>query len=152
MTEPAGRFARPGGARPHVTGRAAILAVVFCAIALSLAYPVREYIAQRRQIDQLQAQRQQGIAHLRQLRHQQNQLHEPAYIEREARDRLHMCLPGEKCYVIIEPARPSARTTTTRADSVPWYARLWTSVQQANRQVPPGHRHGNGHAAQEHAP
>ena len=36
-----------------LTGRAALLAVVICAIALSLAYPVREYIAQRRQIDQL---------------------------------------------------------------------------------------------------
>ena len=41
-------------ARPtRLTGRAALLAVVICAIALSLAYPVREYIAQRQQIDQL---------------------------------------------------------------------------------------------------
>jgi len=43
-------------ARPtRLTGRAALLAVVICAIALSLAYPVREYIAQRQQIDQLLA-------------------------------------------------------------------------------------------------
>ena len=41
-----------------LTGRAALLAVVICAIALSLAYPVREYIAQRQQIDQLLAQQQ----------------------------------------------------------------------------------------------
>ena len=32
----------------RLTSRAAVLAVVVCAIALSLAYPVREYIAQRR--------------------------------------------------------------------------------------------------------
>ena len=43
--------------RPRFTSRAAVLAVVLCAIALSLAYPVREYIGQRRQIDQLTAQR-----------------------------------------------------------------------------------------------
>ena len=48
-----------GATGPRFTSRAAVLAVVMCAIALSLAYPVREYIAQRRQIDQLQAQRQQ---------------------------------------------------------------------------------------------
>ena len=94
----------PEGPRPHFTGRAAILAVVFCAIALSLAYPVREYIAQRRQIDQLQAQREHLTVHLKQLRAQQKRLHQPSYIERQARDRLHMCFPNQKCYVIIEPA------------------------------------------------
>jgi cell division protein FtsB len=143
LTQPPGRTPRPGGTRPHVTGRAAILAVVFCAIALSLAYPVREYIAQRRQIDQLQAQREQITLHLRQLRHQQKQLHEPAYIEREARDRLHMCFARQKCYVIIEPAPRSSRATTTRVSRVPWYARLWTSVQQANRQAPAKPKHGH---------
>jgi len=141
VTGPASRSPRPGGARPHVTGRAAILAVVFCAIALSLAYPVREYIAQRRQIDQLQAQRQRLALYLKQLRQQQKHLHDPAYIEREARDRLHMCFPTQKCYVIIEPAPRNKRAVTTGGDRVPWYARLWKSVQQANQQVPakPGH-------------
>ena len=31
----------------RLTGRAAVLAVVICAIALSLAYPIREYVNQR---------------------------------------------------------------------------------------------------------
>jgi hypothetical protein len=53
--------------RPRFTGRAAVLAVVMCAILLSLAYPVREYIAQRRQLDQLQVTRQQLTTQLRQL-------------------------------------------------------------------------------------
>ena len=39
----------------RLTGRAAVLAVVICAIALSLAYPIREYVNQRRQIDALVA-------------------------------------------------------------------------------------------------
>jgi len=54
----------PPPERPRFTSRAAVLAVVVCAIALSLAYPVREYIAQRRQIDQLQAQSQATTAEL----------------------------------------------------------------------------------------
>ena len=65
MTQPAGQPGQVGaGPRPpqpersRLTTRAAVLAVVLCAIALSLAYPVREYIGQRRQIDRLEAQRQ----------------------------------------------------------------------------------------------
>ena len=137
MTEPASRTTRPASSRPHFTGRAAILAVVLCAIALSLAYPIREYVAQRRQIDQMQAQRQQLALHLKQLRQEQKRLHDPSYIEREARDRLHMCFPNQKCYVIIEPAPKNAGGAAGRADGEPWYARLWKSVQQANQQMKP---------------
>jgi hypothetical protein len=57
MTAPADPRPQPPE-RARFTSRAAVLAVVLCAIALSLAYPVREYIGQRRQIDQLLAQRQ----------------------------------------------------------------------------------------------
>src|ERR1700721_4133082 len=80
-----------------LTGRAALLAVVMCAIALSLAYPVREYIGQRRQIDQLlvppQSLSQQG----KNLQAQQKQFSDPSYIEQQARDQLHYCMTGEKC-------------------------------------------------------
>ena len=148
MTEPASGSTRKGSSRPHFTGRAAILAVVFCAIALSLAYPVREYIAQRRQIDQLQAQREHLALHLKQLRQQQKRLHDPAYIERAARDRLHMCFPHQKCYVIIEPAPKTRQGTASRADGVPWYARLWKSVQQANQQPPAKPGHGKAKSGQ----
>jgi cell division protein FtsB len=131
-TGPAGRAARPGGPRPHVTGRAAILAVVICAIALSLAYPVREYIAQRRQIDQLLDRHSQIDLRLKKLEQQRQRLNDPVYIEQLARDRLHMCLPTQMCYEIISPARGSAKSATAQQDAVPWYARLWSSVQQAN--------------------
>ena len=95
MTEPAVRpgaagpdgAARPGGARPRFSGRAAILAVVLCAIALSLAYPVREYIAQRRQIDQLLDRHNQIDLRLKRLEHERRRLNSPVYIEQLARDR-----------------------------------------------------------------
>src|ERR1039458_10066298 len=85
--------------RARFTSRAAGLAVVVCAIAMSLAYPVREYIAQRRQIDQLQAQSAATTAELARLRTEAQRLNNPAYIEQQAQDRLHMCLPGASCYV-----------------------------------------------------
>ena len=120
-----------GSARPHFTGRAAVLAIVLCGIALSLAYPVREYISQRRQIDQLLAQASQLKLRQRQLETERSLLHSPVYIEQQARDRLHMCLPTQMCYEIIgRSGRP--KDVAARVAAAPWYARMWSSVQQAN--------------------
>ena len=61
-----------------------------------------------------------------------------------------MCFPNQKCYVIIEPAPQEQAGTTGRADRVPWYARLWKSVQQANQQVPAKAGHAKGRAGHGH--
>ena len=134
MTEPAQRRPLPRQPRQtRLTGRAALLAVVICAIALSLAYPVREYIAQRRLIDQLLATRQSTSAQVKSLQAQQQRFADPAYIEQQARDQLHMCLPTEKCYVIIgNAAAPDAAPQQAHA-AAPWYAKLWQSVKKADQ-------------------
>jgi cell division protein FtsB len=122
--------------RPRFTPRAAILAIVICAIALSLAYPVREYIAQRRQIDRLLDQSNQIGSRLKSLQREQRKLNDPLYIEKLARDRLHMCLPTQMCYEIIGPASKGTNVAAAQRDSEPWYAKLWSSVQQANKPIP----------------
>jgi len=124
---------RPPPERARFTSRAAVLAVVVCAIALSLAYPVREYIAQRRQIDQLQAQSQATTAELARLRAEALRLGDPAYIEQQAQDRLHMCLPGANCYVIIGDHAAGRSSAGSAAATTPWYERLWHSVRQADQ-------------------
>ena len=126
--------------RARFTSRAAVLAVVICAIALSLAYPVREYIAQSRQIDQLQAQRQMMLAQLRTLERQQQRLNDPAYVEQLARDRLHFCMTGQTCYVIIGAGSRHGSAQVAQAAATAWYERLWHSVQQADRGGPGGSR------------
>ena len=105
---------------------------MFCAIALSLAYPVREYIAQRQQIDQLLAQQQTMSAQVKALEAEDNQLSQSWYVEQEAQDVLHMCFPQEQCYQVI--SGQSAKTTVTAPQAVadPWYAKLWDSVQKAD--------------------
>ena len=116
----------------RLTSRAAVLAVVICAIALSLAYPVREYVAQRQQIDQLVAQQQAMLAQVKNLEAEQARLSDRTYIEGLARQELDMCYPGTQCYVIeggqslIGSSRPQA------SGPAPWYARLWRSVEQAD--------------------
>ena len=116
----------------RLTGRAAVLAVVICAIALSLAYPVREYVNQRRQIDALVAQQQSMLAQVKNLQGQRARLSSPAYIEQLAREELNMCFPGTRCY-IVEGGQPRASTAqAARQGPAPWYDKLWRSVQQAD--------------------
>ena len=112
-----------------------MLAIVLCAIALSLAYPVREYIAERRQIDQLQEQNAAAVAQLKYLKSQQRALASPSRIEQEARDTLHMCFPSQACYEVITATRPHA-SAPTRLASSPWYGRLWESVRKADGAPP----------------
>jgi cell division protein FtsL len=121
--------------RPRLTGRAAVLAVVICAVALSLAYPVREYIAQRRQIDQLAAEHQMQTAQISKLEAEQQRLTDPSYVEDQARARLGLCMPHETCYVVID-GRPGGgqQQQPSAATHNPWYATLWKSVQQADGQ------------------
>jgi cell division protein FtsB len=142
VTAAAPRPARPGPPRPHFTGRAAVLAVVLCAIALSLAYPVREYLAQVRQIGLLKAQGQQISLRLKRLEHEQARLRSASYVEWQARDRLHMCFPSQQCFVIIDPLTRPSRSGAARQSATPWYARLWSSVRLAN--AGPGGGGGKG--------
>jgi cell division protein FtsB len=121
--------------RPKLTSRAAVLALVLCGIALTLAYPVREYIADHRQIAQLAAQNAQIAAAVRHQRAELRALASPARIEQEARDSLHMCFPSEKCYEVIYPSSSPARVDTPHA-TTPWYERLWKSVAAANATTP----------------
>ncbi len=132
----------PGGSsgsrhRTRFTSRAAVLAIVFCAIAMSLAYPVREYISQQRQIAELTAQRQLIDRQLRHLSGEQRQLRSLAYVEQQARTRLHMCLPQQTCYVVIGRGHRTARAAAPLAGS-PWYRRVWTSVRQSDTAPRPG--------------
>jgi cell division protein FtsB len=124
--------------RPQLTGRAAILAVVVCAIALSLAYPVREYIAQRRQIAQLQQQKNAALEEIKGLEQRRQQQEDPGYIKQQARERLYFCDVGVKCFVVMgdQPGaqEPVKALVSAQEDSrLPWYQTLWESVQAADR-------------------
>ena len=141
MSQPAGESSRAQAAAlvaaarsTRLTGRAAVLAVVICAIALSLAYPVREYIAQRQQIDQLLAQQQTLSAQVQALQQQDAKLSQTWYIEQQARDQLHMCFPDEQCYEVISGQPPQSPASGKQASSDPWYDKVLQSVKRADAQ------------------
>lgn len=135
----ADRLGHQPAPRPRFTSRAAVLVVVICAIGLSLAYPIREYIAERRQIDQLEAEDAQLAAKVQKLRAERRDVTSPAFIEQAARDRLNMCFPAQTCYVVIPPARRHGKTV--RSEPVtPWYGALWASVRTADGTPPKSRR------------
>lgn len=127
-----------GRARANLTGRAAMLALVVCMLAISLAYPLREYLEQRGEIRDYRAKvaaQEQRVAELSKAR---ERWRDPAYVEAQARERLSYVMPGETAYVVleadetpspdgvVEPAEPEA-------DRRPWFADLWSSVEAAGK-------------------
>ena len=121
--------------RTTLTARAAVLAVALASVALAIALPFKIWLAQRGEIATLQAQTRAQQQHVAALQHQQQQWQDPAYVEQQARLRLHYVLPGEKAYIVLGRARPKA-TKAGPARSGPavtgaWYSRLWQTVELA---------------------
>ena len=126
--------------RGGLTGRAAVLGLVVCALVLSLAYPARQYLAQRGAIAHLAQQKAAAEDRVAALNAQAQRLNDPAYVRAEARRRLQYVMPGDTVYVVITPDRPAAQApkpagvpTPAPGAGQPWYARLWGTVQTADQ-------------------
>jgi cell division protein FtsB len=114
------------------TRRAAVLAIVVCALALSVAVPLRTYLSQRDEVA-IQEQRQADLrAQVQALEERKAQLQDPAQVEAEARRRLRYVMPGETPYMVELPDEAQARGGGDKKqknvldDS--WYLELWNAV------------------------
>jgi cell division protein FtsB len=131
-------------ARRHagLTTRAAIFGLVVCALVVSAALPLREFLSQRGDIRRLEQSEAAARHRVAALEEQKARLSDPAYVAALARDRLHFVRPGETAYVVIAPTAPAAAPKDAkRAASAavgpdgPWYSQLWGSVRSADRPV-----------------
>ncbi|WP_040798243.1 FtsB family cell division protein [Nocardia higoensis] len=114
-------------------GKAIILAMVVCALALTLSVPMRTYFSQRAEATELAQERRELEADLARLRDRRAQQQDPAFIRSEAKDRLRLVMPGETPYIVqvpgIEaPPRPSGPTQSKSPD--PWYTDLWHTIAE----------------------
>jgi cell division protein FtsB len=123
--------------RTSLTGRAAVLALVVCMLAISLAYPLREFLAQRGDMGDYKAKvaaQEKRVAELTRARERWN---DPAYVKAQARERLHFVMPGETQYVVLEPDEAPAPEVTARSTrpepKQPWFGDLWQSVEVAGQ-------------------
>lgn len=111
------------------TRRAAILAIVVCAIALTVAVPLRNYVAQRQELAAVTQQQHDLAAQVDALGKEQARLSDPAEIAALARGRLGYAMPGEVPYVVQQPTAPTTGLgSAAAADGTPWFRTVWREV------------------------
>ena len=110
------------------TKRAAVLAVVVCALALTVAVPLRNYVAQRQELAAVTEQQRELAAEVDQLTRERARLSDPAEVAAQARSRLGYVMPGEVPYVVQLPADPNAGRGPGAGSGAPWFRVLWREV------------------------
>ncbi|MEU7867883.1 septum formation initiator family protein [Dactylosporangium sp. NPDC049140] len=120
------------------TSRAVVLSLVLLVLLLAYAYPVRVYLAQQAEIEAMEQSQQRQTAKVAEMQARAKKWDDPEYVISQARQRLHMVLPGEKPYVVVDPANNQQTDPAERPGAPkpprPWYGKLWSSVEAADKQ------------------
>jgi cell division protein FtsB len=111
----------------------AILGLVLCAIALSVAFPLRNYLQQRTELAQAISTQQDLEQQRDELAARKSALSDPDYIAAEARRRLQYVTPGDTVFVVHAPAvADDAQAAAASAIAgQPWYTNLWTTLSES---------------------
>jgi cell division protein FtsB len=136
VTRPVPRTRR-GSANPlglATTRRAAMVAIVVCALALSVAVPLRTYLAQRDEVHVQEQRKAELQAEVAELERRKALLEDPAQLEAEARRRLRYVRPGETPYIVELPSdHADAGSAEPEQPPVPpqsWYEVLWDQTSR----------------------
>jgi len=114
-------------------GRAVVVIVVLAALGLTLAIPMREWLAQRAEIAALSEEVGAAQERVEALEREAADWEDPAYVVAQARSRLHFVFPGEIGYVVLgDDDRPIDPVAEDSDPSVAWYSRLWASTREAD--------------------
>ena len=123
---------------PLFTGRAVLLGALVLLLALTLAGPVRSYVAGRQELAELAADSQALSLRAEQLQTELDRQSDPAYVAQQARERLNYVLPGDRLVVIAdgEVGEDEQPTQTPGAaddtEQPPWYEGLLESITTAD--------------------
>jgi cell division protein FtsB len=122
--------------RPPVTGRAVLLGALVLLLALTLAGPIRQYLAGQAELEQLAAEGRELDERTADLQRQLERQSDPAYAERQARERLTYVLPGDRLVVVVdgEAVEGDAGTLASagRDEQLPWDEALMQSLADAD--------------------
>jgi cell division protein FtsB len=122
----------------RLTGRATVLFVVLAALALGYAYPVRVYLSQQAEIHRMESGQAAQRQHIADLEAEVGKWQDDAYVVAQAR-RLYWFYPGEIPLVVLWDSDGAARDAGVKPKPPaqptpdPWYGKLWSSVEVANR-------------------
>jgi hypothetical protein len=114
-----------------------LLGAMVLLLALTLAGPLRQYVAGRQQLAQLAAEHDALTQRAADLQAQLDRQSDPAYIAQQARERLTYVLPGDRLVIVGDAGGPgdSAAAPTDAVHPgapVPWYEGLLGSVASAD--------------------
>jgi cell division protein FtsB len=116
------------------TRRAAVLALVVCALALTVAVPLRNFLSQRQELAALYDRQRQLSAEVAELTRRRDELRDTAHLQAEARERLGYVRPGEIPFVVQLPG--DAGVTPTAPDgaaNASWLQTLWNDLRGVPR-------------------
>ena len=127
--------------RPLFTGRAVLLGALVLLLALTLAGPIRQYLAGQAELVRLAAEGEALEQRAADLREQLDRQGSEEWVEREARERLTYVMPGDRLVVVVdgetrgEEPGPLSPLPGTRPQQ-PWYEGLLESVEVADGDRP----------------
>jgi cell division protein FtsB len=93
--------------RGRITARAVVLVAILFVLAIAAAGPVRNFLAQRSEIDRLESRIGELESERAQLKQEIERMKDPDYVEQLARC-MGMVRPGEIAFVNPEAPRPKA--------------------------------------------
>ena len=138
---PAGGATRTRAPQPNrFTGRAATLTLVLVGLLLAYAYPMRIYLSQQEQIAALEDSQRAQRARIQEKQTEVEKWNDTDYVIAMAHRRLQLVLPGDRVYLTGPPANANQADDPNAgqaADTGPWYGKMWSSVQAADK---PGSR------------
>ena len=125
--------------RSRLTGRAAVLVLVLAVLTVSYASSLRAYLQQRSHINELKSQIADHEANIDTLESEKDRWDDPAYVAKQARERLGYVMPGEKTYLVLgedgKPLEPASELqdpdTVISTTQTPWWSDGWASVELA---------------------
>jgi cell division protein FtsL len=131
--------------RSRLTGRAAVLVLVVAVLVVSYASSLRAYLEQRSQINHLKSQIAQHEANIDALESEKDRWNDPAYVQKQARERLGYVLPGEKTYLVLgedgKPLEPASAlqdpSTVISTTPTAWWSDGWESIELAGNPPKP---------------
>ncbi len=118
--------------RSTLARQVAVLGLVLCAIALTVAFPLRGYLQQRSELAAAAATQQDLERQRDELAARKTALTDPDYIAAEARRRLQLVKPGDTVFVVHAPvavADPAVAAAAATSNQ-PWYGNLWATLSE----------------------
>jgi cell division protein FtsB len=119
------------------TRRAVVLALVVCALALTVVVPLRNYVAQRQELAAVTAQQRALTTEVDEFIRERAWLADPEEVASQARSRLGYVRPGEVPYVVQFPSSGQDAAVDPATDGMPWYRQLWREVENGPAVVGP---------------